>query len=32
VIFMLRCITDGEILEAMVHGACIDGGKKNSAQ
>jgi hypothetical protein len=31
VIFMLRCIADSEILEALLHGSCIYGGKKNSA-
>ena len=29
-IFMLRCIADREILEALVHGAYIDGGKMKS--
>jgi len=32
VIFMLRFIAGREILEAIVHGACIYGGKTNSAR
>ena len=30
VVFILRCKADSEILEAVVYGACIYGGRANS--